>query len=235
MADSNVKVLGTWSSPFVMRVRIALHLKSLNYEFVEENMMQGKSELLLKSNPVHKKVPVLIHGDNPICESLIIVHYIDEVWTSAPSILPSDPYERANSRFWAAYADDKFFPTVRKVLVVSTEEAKRAAMAEVLEGAVVLEEAFKKMSKGKTYFGGEELGYVDIAVGSFLAWIKVIEKFTETKVVSEAKTPSLAAWADCFSSHAAVKDVFPDIDKLADFGMKLRAMFLKAAAATTTD
>ncbi|KAE8711818.1 Glutathione S-transferase U17 [Hibiscus syriacus] len=107
MGESSVKVLGAWSSPFVMRVRIALHLKSLNYEFVEENMMQGKSELLLKSNPVHKKIPVVIHGGNPICESLVIVHYIDEVWPSAPSILPSDPYERSGSRFWAACVDDK--------------------------------------------------------------------------------------------------------------------------------
>ncbi|KAE8692788.1 hypothetical protein F3Y22_tig00110831pilonHSYRG00786 [Hibiscus syriacus] len=32
----------------------------------------------------------------------------DELWSSSrPSILPSDPYERAQSRFWAAYVDDK--------------------------------------------------------------------------------------------------------------------------------
>ncbi|KAL4352883.1 hypothetical protein GQ457_06G005450 [Hibiscus cannabinus] len=239
MADSNVKVLGTWASPFAMRVRIALHLKSVGYEYVEENLLEAKSELLLKSNPVHKKVPVLFLGDKPVCESLIIVHYIDEVWTSVPSILPSDPYDRAESRFWAAYVDDKFFPALRRVLV-STEEDRKAAMAELLEGVVLLEEAFRKLSKGKAFFGGDNLGYVDLAVGSLLAWIKVIEKFTETEALSEAKTPSLAAWADCFSSHAAVKDVFPNVDKLADFGLKLRAKFSKAAAAaaattTTTD
>ena len=107
MAESDVKVLGSWASPFVLRARIALHLKSVNYEYIEENLLESKSELLLKSNPVFKKIPVLIHGDKPICESLIIVQYIDEVWSSAPSILPSDAYERANSRFWAAYVDDK--------------------------------------------------------------------------------------------------------------------------------
>ncbi|KAJ8547842.1 hypothetical protein K7X08_021078 [Anisodus acutangulus] len=62
--------------------------------------MSNKSELLLKSNPVHKKIPVFIHGDNTICESLVIVQY-------SPSILPSDPHDRAISRFWAAYIDDK--------------------------------------------------------------------------------------------------------------------------------
>lgn len=108
MASTGVKVLGSWASPFVLRVRIALHLKSVNYKYIEENLLESKSQLLLKSNPIFKKIPVLFHGDhNPICESLIILQYIDEVWSSAPSILPLDAYERANSRFWAAYFDDK--------------------------------------------------------------------------------------------------------------------------------
>ena len=112
MAESDVKVLGSWASPFVLRARIALHLKSVNYEYIEENLLESTSELLLKSNPVFKKVPVLIHGDKPICESLIIVQYIDEVWSSAPSILPSDPHERATARFWAAYLDEKVYTFV---------------------------------------------------------------------------------------------------------------------------
>ena len=106
MANNDVKLLGAWPSPFVMRPRIALNIKSVNYEFLEETL-GSKSQLLLQSNPVHKKIPVLIHADKPISESLIIVEYIDEVWTSGPSILASDPYDRATERFWAAYVDEK--------------------------------------------------------------------------------------------------------------------------------
>lgn len=106
MTSKEVKVLGGWPSPFVMRATIALNIKSVDYDFLPEKF-GSKSELLLKSNPVHKKMPVLIHGDRPICESLIIVQYVDEVWTSGPSILPSDPYDRAIERFWAAYIDEK--------------------------------------------------------------------------------------------------------------------------------
>nr|MBN8157126.1 glutathione S-transferase N-terminal domain-containing protein [Vibrio vulnificus] len=80
--------------------------KNVDYEYVEENMA-SKSQLLLQSNPVHKKIPVLIHNGKPVCESLIIVQYIDEVWSSGKSILPSDPYDRAVARFWAAYLDEK--------------------------------------------------------------------------------------------------------------------------------
>ena len=103
----NVKLLGAWASPFVIRTRIALNLKGVDYEFLEE-VFGVKSELLLESNPVYKKIPVLIHDGKPVCESMIIVQYIDEVWaTKAPAILPADPYDRALHRFWAYYVDDK--------------------------------------------------------------------------------------------------------------------------------
>jgi glutathione S-transferase len=92
-AEGELKLLGTWASPYVSRVKLALHLKGLSYEYVvEEDHFNNKSELLLSSNQVHKKVPVMIHNGKPICESLIIMEYLDEAFpdTAAP-LLPADP------------------------------------------------------------------------------------------------------------------------------------------------
>ena len=101
----DLKLLGLPLSPFVISVRMALNMKGVSYEYVDEDL-SNKSELLLKSNPVHKKVPVLIHNGRPICESLVILQYVDELFAGR-SILPTDSYERATARFWAAYAGDK--------------------------------------------------------------------------------------------------------------------------------
>ena len=106
MGDSDVVLLDYWGSVFGMRVRIALAEKGVQYEYKLEENLANKSQLLLQMNPVHKKIPVLIHHGKPICESSIIVQYIDEAWKNkSPQLLPSDPYLRAQARFWVDFVD----------------------------------------------------------------------------------------------------------------------------------
>ncbi|KAL2904290.1 Glutathione S-transferase U18 [Bienertia sinuspersici] len=224
-----VKVLGKWPSPFVMRARIALHLKSVDYEFIEESM-QPKSELLLKSNPVHKKIPVLLHHEKPICESLIIVQYVDEAFSTGSSILPSNPYDRAIQRFWAAYLDDKWFPAFQGVSRAPNEEAKAKGLEQVREGLSLLEDAFDKCSNGKPFFGGDKIGYLDIAFGSYLGWVRVSEKMNNIELISKDKTPKLHAWAERFSANDAVKDYMPETEKLMGFAKMLMAKYQAAAS-----
>ena len=106
MADK-VILLDTWLSMYGMRVKIALAEKGIKYEYKEEDLLNNKSPLHLEVNPIHKKTPVLIHNGKPVCESLIIVQYIDEVWNDKSPLLPSDPHQRAHAKFWAHFVDKK--------------------------------------------------------------------------------------------------------------------------------
>lgn len=106
--SSEVVVVDFWANGFGMRARIALEEKGIEYRYVEEDLsIAERSPLVLEMNPVYKSVPVLIHGRRPICDSLVIVQYIDEAWKVGPTLLPRDPYQRALARFWADVINKK--------------------------------------------------------------------------------------------------------------------------------
>uniref|UniRef100_A0A0D9V4E5 Glutathione S-transferase n=1 Tax=Leersia perrieri TaxID=77586 RepID=A0A0D9V4E5_9ORYZ len=206
-----LQLLGTWSSPWVIRVRVALAMKGLSYEYIEQDLPNLKSELLLRSNPVHKKVPVLIHRGQPVCESLVILDYVDDAWASVgPPLLPADPYDRATARFWANYINDTFVPSWRVLIRSTTAEQRAEAFKSVVPHVETLERAFGECSKGKAFFGGDAAGLVDVALGGHLVWIRVVDEVSGTKLFDEDRFPGLAAWAERFFDLDAVKQVMHD-------------------------
>jgi len=227
-----LKLIGSWASPYVVRVQLALRLKGVSYEFLEEDL-KNKSELLLKSNPVHKKVPVLIHNGKPVCESSVIVQYIDEAFAGAgPSLLPADPYERAVARFWASFIDDTLLKASSQASGGKTEEEKTEGKEKAAAAIVTLEGALSECSKGKPFFGGESAGYVDVILGGLLGWVRAIDAMQGVKTFDPSTTPLLAAWAERFGQLEQVEAVMPDVQRLTEYAYA-KAMQTAAAAAST--
>ncbi|XP_031478798.1 probable glutathione S-transferase [Nymphaea colorata] len=205
--SEEVKLHSIWESPFGFRVQIALSFKGIEYEYIEEDL-KDKSELLLRYNPVHKKVPVLVHRGKPIPESMVIIEYVEETWPEKP-ILSEDLHERAMARFWAKFSDDKCSPAIFKYFSTQGEEHDKAK-AELVENLKTLEGALK----GNKFFGGETIGLVDIAAGWMPMWIQRIEEVLGNKVVEENSFPHLQGWFHDLLNLPFVNQNLPPPEKL---------------------
>ncbi|GKV10073.1 hypothetical protein SLEP1_g21492 [Rubroshorea leprosula] len=205
-----VKLFGFWASPFSRRVEVALKLKGIPYEYIEEDL-SNKSPLLLKYNPIYKKIPVLVHNGKPIAESHVILEYVDETWKGYP-ILPEDPHERAMARFWAKFLDEKCLPAVRKVIWAEEKEQGKA-MEEAWECLKVLEGALKD----KKFFGGETIGLVDI-VGNYIAfWVRAFQEVVGIELLTVEKFPVLFKWSEEFVGCPIIKESLPPREKIMAF------------------
>ncbi|XP_058736991.1 probable glutathione S-transferase [Vicia villosa] len=201
--QEEVKLFGVVGSGFVHGVQIALKLKGIEYQFVEEDLA-NKSDLLLKYNPVYKKVPVFVHNEKPISESNVILEYIDETWKQNP-ILPSDPYEKALVRFWSKFIQDKIVASFsRAVRAFNDEKEREKNLAETSEALKILENELKDK-----FFGGEEIGFVDIAAVFVAFTIPLIQEVAGFELFSAEKFPKLYNWGKEFLNHSIVKEIVP--------------------------
>ena len=98
-----MKLYGYWRSSATYRVRIALALKNLAYDYEPVNLLKGEQRepAYLKKNP-NGLVPTLQIGDGALLtQSLAIIEYLEETHPD-PTLLPGGAVARANARAIAA-------------------------------------------------------------------------------------------------------------------------------------
>ncbi|CAN4111090.1 unnamed protein product [Withania somnifera] len=202
----DVKLLGTKESIFTQRIVWALKLKGICYEFIEQDFSSRSSPLLVQLNPVYKKVPVIVHAGKSLCESLVILEYIEETWSVNP-LFPVDPCERASARFWARFIDGKLYEATKKAFF-SSGKIKVEGVELVTEGLHQLEGQIL----GKKFFGGEKIGYLDIVAGWISYWFQYVEEVGEFKAMDSREYPYLHAWINNFIQVPDVQESLPNPD-----------------------
>jgi glutathione S-transferase len=221
-SKEEVKLIGFWVSPFSIRVEWALDLKGIEYEYIEEDIY-NKSPLLLDLNPVYKKVPVFIHNGEPVLESLLIIEYIDEISKTNP-LLPQDPYKRAIARFWANFAEEKLLsPSFFAMCSIENKKVKDEKIAMAIEALEKIEEEIK----GKKFFGGDSIGYLDLVIGWVSYWLPVWEEVGSMKILDPLKFPAMTSWMNNFVDHPVIKNRLPPRDKMVDYFRK-RSIYLSS-------
>ncbi|XP_037424822.1 probable glutathione S-transferase [Triticum dicoccoides] len=229
-APAPVRLITAFGSPFAHRVEVALTLKGVPYELLVEDLANKNSDLLLAHNPVHQSVPVLLHGDRAVCESLPIVEYVDDAFHdddegSAPRLLPADPYDRATARFWADFIANKCLKPLWPVMWTDGEEQARLARA-TKESLGVLDAQLE----GKRFFGGDALGFVDLAACTLAHWLGVLEEVAGVRLMKDGEYPALRRWPKEYASDEVVRRSLPDRDELVAYFTKNKERYRSSMA-----
>nr|GEW94282.1 probable glutathione S-transferase [Tanacetum cinerariifolium] len=221
----DVKLFWTWSSPYAQRIVWALKLKGIEYKTMYEDLA-NKSCSLLEYNPIHKQVPVLVHNGTPICESLVILEYIDETWKTGTPLLPEDPIARAKARFWAKFNDEQLLPSVKNAYISHGLEQEKTK-GHALENLDIVE----KQLTGKKFFSGETIGFLDIAFGWIAIYLEILEETSGMELLDKKRFPFISAWKENFSDNTFFKEDRPDKEKLIPMYKRIREYFRCIAAA----
>ncbi|WRX23969.1 Glutathione S-transferase [Theobroma cacao] len=113
----------------------------------------------------------------------------------------------------------------KRVLYLEGDQLKKE-IEQVSDAMAVLE----GMMKGKKFFGGETVGFLDIAFGWTTVWLEAIEEVAGVEFFNRDKYPHLDNWKNEFKEIHAVKDSLFPMERLVRFFKNNRQSQLKLAA-----
>ena len=180
-----LKFYAGWFCPFVQRVWLVLEEKKIPYQYIEINPYH-KAKSFLELNP-RGLVPTLTcptgpdgRYTKPLYESNIICEYLEESYRDTsehgPSLMPSDPYEKARCRIWIDFIGSRIVPAFYRFCQHQSHSSYsiEGARAEFLEH---LKTFINEADEEGPFFLGPDLSLVDTALAPWLIRLWVFDHF----------------------------------------------------------
>jgi glutathione S-transferase len=201
-----MKLIGSLSSPYVRKVRIAMAEKKLDYELVLENVWAPETTIQ-QSNPIGKVPCLVMEEGGAMFDSRVIVEYLDTL-SPVGKLIPSNGRERAEVKCWEALADG----VVDAAVLVRLERTQRPQAQQSPEWIArqlgKVDAGLKAMSAGlkeTPFCSGTYYTLADVAVGCALGWLS----FRFPEIDWREPYPNLAKLFDKLSERPSFKDTLP--------------------------
>jgi len=160
------------------RVRIALEMKGLTYDYVPHHLRHGEhlEPTYLSVNPQGLVPALILEGGTLLTQSLAIIEYLDET-TPDPPLLPRDALGRARVRMLAQMIACDIHPvnnlrvltSLRNLFGASDQDVVNWFRHWVNEGFQPLEKILASSPQTKTFCNGDTPGLADICLVAQIA------------------------------------------------------------------
>ncbi|XP_059313431.1 glutathione S-transferase zeta class-like isoform X2 [Lycium ferocissimum] len=206
--SKKLQLYSYWWSSCAFRVRIALNLKGLGYEYKAVNLLKGeqKDPEYLKLNPLGY-VPTLVDGDTVIADSFAIIMYLEEKYPQR-ALLPQDLQKRAINYQAANIVAANIQPLQNLAVLnyiqekVGPNETTPWLQTHIRKGFEALEKLLKDYA-GK-YATGDEIYVADLFLApQIYAAIKRIE-------IDMNQFPTLLRVYEAYQELPAFQDAMPE-------------------------
>nr|AAO61856.1 glutathione S-transferase Z1 [Malva pusilla] len=206
--ENKLKLYSYWRSSCSYRIRIALNLKGLEYQYIPVNLLKGEQYTpeFQKLNPIGY-VPVLVDGDIIISDSLAIFMYLEEKYPQHP-LLPSDLQKKALN-FQAANIVCSSIQPLQNVSVlkyigekVSPDERIPWVQSHIEKGFDALEKLLK--DHAGRYATGDEVSMADLFLAPQIHG--GIQRFN----VDMAKFPLLSRLNEAYNELPEFQNAMPE-------------------------
>lgn len=197
-----MKLIGTVTSPYTRKVRVALAEKRMECEFIVDSPNTPDS-VIARYNPLGK-IPVLVlDDDNTIFDSRVIVEHLDNA-TPGNRLIPAEKRPRILVRRWEALADG-----CTDAAIALVNEKKKPAVQQSPEWITrqqgKVDRALQAMADdlaARPWCAGDFFTLADIAVGCCLGWLEL----RLPDLPWRRSYPNLARLADKLAQRQSFRD-----------------------------
>lgn len=204
----SLKLIGSYTSPYVRKVRVVLAEKKLEYDFVLDDVWSAEARAP-ESNPLGKVPCLILDGGEALFDSRVIVEYVDTL-SPVGRLIPPAGRARAEVRTWEALADGVMDAGLLARMEATwphrTEAERSQAWIERQLGKITA--ALAAMSKGlgqQPYCAGAQFGLADVAVGCALGYMDL--RFPQ--IPWRAQHPNLVQLHDKLMQRPSFADTVP--------------------------
>ncbi len=203
-----IQLCGIAISNYYNKVKLALLEKGIPFEEVVVPT-GSKDEAVLSCSPLGK-VPFLRTPQGPLCESEVIMAWLEAAYPGTPALLPADPFAAAKVRELSQFIDLHLELVARELYAQAffggtvSEEVKAAVRKKLTKNIA----AFQRLAKFAPYVASDSFTQADCA-----AWVSLPLVGMATRIVLGEDL--LAAAGVDWKAYAAMIGQRPHAQKVA--------------------